>query len=521
MRTKSTRAKNLISTTVVLTATTLFARTIVVYYNVYLSGKIGSFGIGAFELIMSVYAFAKTASIAGVSLASTRMSAEEDGDFSNTMRRILSCCLTLGIVCGLILAGAAPYLSYAVLSDPPGAVVALKLLAVSLPFLSMSAAYGGYFVAKRKMRLYAPVQICEQIIRILFTIHLLEKFEDEPLEFSVCSIALAITLSEIVAFSFSAIFYRFISKSVQKTNVKTAFGVFFRRFSRLVLPVGGGALFRASLNTIYNILVPFGLRKSGASSERSLASYGVVQGMALPIVLYPSAITGVISLQLVPEIAALHAKNEKKEITYITKRILRMTLLFSITCAVILFAFAQELSLILFQNEEAAFFIRALSPLVPVMYLDTVTDGILKGLDLQMKVLGIGIVDSIVSLTLIYLLLPPFAITGYLVTIYAGECINTLLGQIELRKHLNIRFSLKNDFIFPSLCIGCAALLCKKVFVVNNVFQNALSLTFLILCVLTLSLLFLIATRTLKAEELHWARTLLFSKGKENVSAGE
>ena len=456
-----TRARTLLTTTIVLTLTTLFARTIVVYYNVYLSGKIGAVGIGVFELIMSVYAFAKTAATAGVSLATTRLSAENE-NFEKMMRRILLICLVLGLFCGGVLILIAPFLCESVLDHPPGGVAALQILAVSLPFLAMSSAFGGHFLARRKMKLYAPINICEQLIRVWLTVALLEQFSRNSLAFSVSSIALAITLSEVVAFLFSAVFYIIIKGRSSKDVIVPR--RFLRSFTRLALPVGSGALFRASLNTIYNILVPFGLRRSGASSERSLASYGIIQGMALPIILYPSALMGALSLQLVPEIAALHAKGNMREINYIAERVLRIALLFSLTCAGILFFFATELSLVIFGQTDAAPFIRTLAPLIPVMYLDTVSDGILKGLDLQLKVLGIGIVDSLLSLTLIYFLLPPFAMTGYLVTIYAGECINTLLGQLELRRHLKIRLFVWRDLVLPTLCIALASQLTKHVF---------------------------------------------------------
>ena len=503
------RAHTLFTTTIVLTLTTLFARTIVVYYNVYLSGKIGAVGIGIFELIMSVYAFAKTAATAGVSLATTRLSAENE-NFSKTMRRILLICLLLGIFCALALILLAPFLCKNVLDDPPGGEAALKILAVSLPFLAMSSAFGGHFLARRKMKLYAPINICEQLIRVGLTVILLERFSRDTLAFSVASIALAITLSEVVAFLFSSFFYCLITK---RTNIKPQVPTrFLHSFTRLALPVGAGALFRASLNTVYNILVPFGLRRSGASSERSLASYGIIQGMALPIILYPSALMGSLALQLVPEIASLHAQGKTGEITYIARRVLRIALLFSLTCAGVMFFFAEELSLAVFSQTDSAPFIRALAPLIPIMYLDTVSDGILKGLDLQLKVLGIGIVDSFLSLTLIYFLLPPFAMTGYIITIYAGECINTLLGQIELRRHLKLRLSFFNDLFLPMLCIALACQLTKRVFLYTVAPESVLGVTASILAAVCGGILLCILTHTVKKEELHWARKLFSFK---------
>ena len=47
-------------TTIALTLTNFLMRTVGVWFNVYLSGYIGSVGIGIFQLILTVYAMSKT-----------------------------------------------------------------------------------------------------------------------------------------------------------------------------------------------------------------------------------------------------------------------------------------------------------------------------------------------------------------------------------------------------------------------------------------------------------------------------
>ena len=508
MNTKNnfSKANTLLSTTIILTATTLFSRAIIVYYNVYISGRIGTLGIGVFELIMSIYTFAKTAATAGVSLASTRISAENIAMADALVKKILAYCFTVGVICCSILFSLSNPICTNLLSNPPGGADALKILSFSLPFLSMTAGFNGYFIAKRIIRLYAPIQIFEQITRIAITIYFLEKISINSLELSIKSIALAITISEILSLLFSELFFLFTK--TQKTAVSHMRG-FIHQFNRLVLPVGGGAIFRSSLNTIYNLLVPRGLKKSGTSNTEALAAYGTVQGMALPIILYPSTLMSVLSMQLVPEIAFLNANNRVKNITYITKRVSRITLIFSIICAGTLFYFSDEFSNIIF--------LKSLSPLIPVMYLDTVTDGILKGMDLQIKVLGIGIIDSLLSLSLIYLLLPKFAITGYIFTIYVGETINTLLGQIELRKHIKIHISLLKDIIMPIGCISFSIFICRYYLGSNVNINSPLSLTFLVVSTIFLCGFMLVVTKTISPEEIQWCKNLFRANSKSGL----
>ena len=55
-------------------------------------------------------------------------------------------------------------------------------------------------------------------------------------------------------------------------------------------------------------------------------------------------------------------------------------MLFSICVAGILVSYSHEIGVGLYKSEEAARQLRLIAPLVPVMYLDSAVDGMLKGL---------------------------------------------------------------------------------------------------------------------------------------------
>jgi len=118
---------------------------------------------------------------------------------------------------------------------------------------------------------------------------------------------------------------------------------------------------------------------------------------------------------------------------------LKRTALFSILCAVIMAAFAPYISNFLYKTNEAVKYIRILSPLVPVMYLDIITDGMLKGLDQQVYSMRYNIIDSALCVGMVYFLLPKHAIKGYIFILYASEIINFYLSIGRLIKICDIR----------------------------------------------------------------------------------
>ena len=89
-----------------------------------------------------------------------------------------------------------------------------------------------------------------------------------------------------------------------------------------------------------------------------------------------------------------------------------------------MFLFSRQLGVAIYKSEEAGRFIRIFALLVPVMYLDYITDGMLKGLGQMMKSMMFSITDAAMSVMLVLILLPRFQVSGYIFIIFFMECFN-------------------------------------------------------------------------------------------------
>ena len=94
------------------------------------------------------------------------------------------------------------------------------------------------------------------------------------------------------------------------------------------------------------------------------------------------------------------------------------------------------MSTAIYKKIEIAKYLRILSPLIIIMYLDIVIDGILKGLDAQVNVMGINIFDCLVSIAFIYFLVPILGFSGYIISIFISEIIDFSLSGYTLLKIL-------------------------------------------------------------------------------------
>jgi stage V sporulation protein B len=186
------------------------------------------------------------------------------------------------------------------------------------------------------------------------------------------------------------------------------------------------------LLAIEHILIPRGLLSFGAGSSEALSAYGSLQSMALPIVLYPAAVTSAFAGLLIPEMTAQQSANNRIEIRYIAQRVYQLTLLFAIGTSAVMLCFSAPLGEALYGSSEVGNFIRLLAPLVPVMYLDTATDALLKGLGEQVYSMRVNILDALICVICVALLVPRMGIAGYLVTIYVTEILNAALSITRL-----------------------------------------------------------------------------------------
>ena len=163
----------------ILTGTGLVLRAAGMVLRVYVAGQLGAEGMGVYQLIFTVYNLAVTLATAGLSVTATRLCAQclargERGAVGPVMRRMLALALALGLSCGLAQFALARMAAQWWLKDMR-AVLALRLLAPSLPFMALSAVLRGYFLAVRNVRPNALAQLFEQAVRISVVMLLLAR----------------------------------------------------------------------------------------------------------------------------------------------------------------------------------------------------------------------------------------------------------------------------------------------------------------------------------------------------------
>jgi stage V sporulation protein B len=116
----------------------------------------------------------------------------------------------------------------------------------------------------------------------------------------------------------------------------------------------------------------------------------------------------------------------------VTGQCLRAGLLFAGFTAGLLYALAEPLTAILYQSEQAGRLLRVFAPLALVLYLDALTDGMLKGLSEQVANVRYNTLTSALDAVLLVLLLPRWGLGGYIFAFAATHLLNFTLSLRRL-----------------------------------------------------------------------------------------
>lgn len=428
--------KRLIVNTALMTSASLLMRCIAMGFQGYLSGRIGAAGIGLYQLVMSVELLASTFAISGIRFAVTRLVSEElgmgrAGGVHGAMVRSALYALIFGSAAMLLLTRFAEPVGFLWIGDAR-TVMSLRILAFGLPCLALSSVISGYFTACGRIWKPSLVHLIEQCAVVVFVALFLERAPEGDIELSCAAVCAGVTASDILSLALMLAFYL---GDRRKYGSRTGENIRLTgRMLSVALPLAVSAYARSALSTLEHLLVPRGFRKSGLSADAALAGYGVIQGMAMPVLSFPSCLLSSLAENVIPELTGAQVRGEREKIRREVRSLLTMSLLFAIAVAFALFVTSDFIGSALFASSEAGKYIRLLAPLIPAMYVDMVVDGCLKGLGQQVWSMGINILDAGLGVLLVYTLLPIGALDAYIGIIYFNELLNLALSAARLRR---------------------------------------------------------------------------------------
>ncbi len=445
----SLAGRPLIFGTLILTATGLITRTIGFFYRIYLSRLFGEEGMGVYQLISPVLALSYSLCAAAYQTSISKFVAEYT-DTSNKRRfRPLIAGLMLSIPLSLICCGIiytqADFIATKLLLEPRTGPL-LRILAFAIPFSSIHACINGYFYGIKKTGPPATAQFLEQLARVgcvwLISSSILAKGGTPSITVAVLGLVTGELVSMMV--SLTAIYYTAYTTSknnaVNLANSAHTHSLLhpklFRSILTMALPLTLNRIVLNLLQSVEAVSIPARLRLYGYDNATALSVYGVLTGMAMPLIFFPNALTNSVSVLLLPLIAENYARGDLTAVKSAIVRTLKFCATLGITCMSAFFLLGNFFGSQVFDSPLAGHFIQTLSFLCPFLYLDATLSSILQGLGKAGTIFIMNVLALLLRLGFVFYAVPIFGITGYLWGMLAGQIFLSVMYLGCLKRFL-------------------------------------------------------------------------------------
>ncbi|MDE6845289.1 MAG: polysaccharide biosynthesis protein [Lachnospiraceae bacterium] len=451
----------LVTGTVILTLTGLLSRFIGFFYRIFLSNVFGAEGKGIYQLIAPVLALSFALTASGIQTAISKYVASETSthDYKTSFRTLWAgfiLAMALSIACALYIYLYADWIAAALLLESRTAPL-LRIIALSIPMATVHSCINGYFYGIRKTAIPAVSQLAEQICRVgsVYLIHhICSQHNMEPaISFAVVGLVIGESASMIV--SVIAILARahhvfppqdqpyeghklFSRKRRSAGHLPPASGAILTTYRRimgqllqLAVPLSANRLVINLLQSIEAIYIPNRLMAYGLNNADALGVYGVLTGMSMPLILFPSAITNSISVLLLPIVSEADASGNKSAVRRAIMTSIRYCLLLGFGCTAMFLLLGRAAGRLLFHSELAGSFILTLSFICPFMYIASTLGSILNGLGKTAQTFLFSVVSLLLRLAFVFVAIPVYGIKGYLWGTLASQMLQTLLCTIS------------------------------------------------------------------------------------------
>lgn len=439
--------------TLILTATAFILRAVGIFFRIYLSNVIGAEGMGIYQLIFSVYTLMSMLCSAGFNISVTKLVSAREEDTSPIMKLCFKVSIILSLFFTVFFIAfsdriAAENIGYAESAD------CIRLLSAGLIFISLSACLKGYFTAIRKVSVNSNSQLFEQAVRMGICFALLLNTPHSDIYACCRAVVLANVISEIAAFAFLYISYKkrhLISPLYPKKN-----SALTKSFMHMFLPVTVSSYLNSFLHTAENLIVPDAVFMHTLDKSLSVSLFGMIKGMAIPVIFFPASFLSAVSTLLLPEISSMSESSHTASIKKTISLTVHITLLSSIGIAALFFVCAYDIANVLYNEPTVGYFLRVLSVAIPFMYTESIIAGTLSALDLHIASLKFNILNSIVRISLIVTLVPIYGIDAFLYIMLASNIFTSGINFIWLWRKTHFDINPLNFFFKPALAAAIA-----------------------------------------------------------------
>lgn len=429
--------------TLLLTAAGIISRIMGFFYRIFLANTIGAEGMGIYQLIFPIYSVCFSLCASGIETAISKLTAAKyalgkEKEASDTLKIGLFLTLTLSICCSLIIYHYAPQIAEIFLKESRCTGL-LKILAFTIPFGTTQSCICGYYFGVHKAAVPSIAQLIEQLFRMgcVFLLHKI--YLTNQMEISPALAVMGLVFGEFCSLLFTVTCFSFHPQKRLPLSSKNAC-IGLREILSLSTPLTISRICINLLASLEAALIPNALKAYGMNPSAALSIYGILNGMALPFILFPNALTGSIALMLLPAVSESQAAGELNKLKTAIRKTFTFCILLGLLCLIFFLLFGNFLGKFIFSSSIAGSFLTVLAWICPFLYLNTTLNSVLNGLGKTNITFLLGIIGLFIRISFIFFIVPKIGIHGYLFGLLASQLFITFAGAFFLSTVFSVDF---------------------------------------------------------------------------------
>lgn len=432
----------LITGTLLLTATGMLSRVIGFFYRIFLSRTIGAEGLGIYQLIFPILSLCIAFAASGIQTSISRfVAASQTGSQKNAGISFLYAGMVISVFLSFLtcafMISCSDFLAETILDEPRCAEL-LKVTAYSLPCACIHSCINGYYYGLKRTFVPAFTQLLEQVVRVasVYVMYLIT-LEQHQTVTPVLAVW-GIVCGEFASMLVSVTLLRFYKRDIPLAKAA-------RSMASFAVPLTMNHVISHLFGSVEAILIPISLKSFGYCNSDALSVFGILNGMAIPMVLFPSAIVNSVCVLLLPTVSEIHAKADYHALWRAVRTTISYCLILGFLCTGGFLLTGRFIGQFIFHNSLAGTFIVILSWICPFLYLSATLSSVLHGLGRANSAFAISLIGCGVRIGFIFFLIPIFGIRSYLYgmlishLLTSGLCLYALLspkrGAITVSNH--------------------------------------------------------------------------------------
>ena len=329
------KKKNILLQGGILSGAGIITKIIGFYYRIFLNNEIGASGLGMYQLVFPVFVMGLAICSVGIQTSLSRMVAANENNYNYCIKILYTAIFYSCLLSFIVMAICYFYADFIAMHFIKNASCAPLIRILSFSFIpaSIHSCISGYCYGKEKTGLPSFSQLIEQVSRVV-AVYLLFKLPIDKVDVVMWGLVIGEAFGALISIK-----YIFIEKSKVTSANKVSVNILSlsKNLFAQAVPLTFNRIGTNFLQSIEAIIFPILLCRYGYSNDEALSFLGIITGMALPLLLFPSALTNSLSVLLLSDVANSKAKKNTMQIRKTIEYTIECTTLIGIFCLGFLF----------------------------------------------------------------------------------------------------------------------------------------------------------------------------------------